>query len=82
MDGGTGWQSIHKQGEHIPQHSYISHNHPYISSSDTLGGTVSISTATYIGMVVWNVAMLWNVFSLFVYFVSQYLNLSTQPYIW
>ena len=26
---------VHKQGEHIPQHCYISHNHdhPYISSS-------------------------------------------------
>ena len=35
---------VHKQGEHIPQHCYISHNHPYISSSDTLGGTISIST--------------------------------------
>ena len=33
---------VHKQGEHIPQHCYISHNHPYISSSDTLGGTISI----------------------------------------
>ena len=44
---------IHKQGEHIPQHCYISHDHPYISSSDTLGGTAeSISTATYVGMVV------------------------------
>ena len=36
---------VHKQEEHIqPQHCYISHNHPYISSSDTLGGTISIST--------------------------------------
>ena len=25
---------VHKQGEHIPQHRYISHNHFYISSSD------------------------------------------------
>ena len=33
---------VHKQGEHIPQHCYISHNHPYISSSDTLGGTTSM----------------------------------------
>ena len=41
---------VHKQGEHIPQHCYISHNHPYISSSDTLGGTISISTATYVGI--------------------------------
>ena len=42
---------VHKQGEHIPQCSYISHKHDYyISSSDTLGGT--IFTATYVGMVV------------------------------
>ena len=41
---------VHKQGEHIPQYCYISHNHPCISSSDKLGGT--ISTVTYIGMVV------------------------------
>ena len=72
---------VHKQEEHIPQHCYISHNHPYISSSDMLGGTISISTATYVGMVVWNVAMLWNVLSLFVYFVSQCLHSSTRPYI-
>ena len=26
--------------QHIPQHCYISHNHPYTSSSDMLGGTV------------------------------------------
>ena len=49
--GMGGWMEaladkVHKQGEHIPQHCYISHNHPYISSSDTLGGTISISTAT------------------------------------
>ena len=25
---------VHKQREHIPQHFYISHNHPYISSSE------------------------------------------------
>ena len=55
--GMGGWMEAladkgHKQGEHIPQHCYISHNHPYISSSDTLGGTISISTATYVGMVV------------------------------
>ena len=75
---------VHKQGEHISQHCYIPHNHHYIhvSSSDTLGGTISTSTATYVGMVVWNVAMLWNVLSLFVYFVSQCLHLSTHPYIW
>ena len=41
---------IHEQGEHIPQHRYISNNHPYISSSDMLVGT--ISTATYVGMVI------------------------------
>ena len=51
----AGWRhaladEIHRQGEHIPQHCYNSHNHPYISSSDTLVGT--IFTATYIGMVV------------------------------
>ena len=55
--GMGGWMEAladkgHKQGEQIPQHCYISHNHPYISSSDTLGGTISISTATYVGMVV------------------------------
>ena len=38
---------VHKQ-DHIPQHCYISHNHPYISSSDMLGGTI----AAYVGMVV------------------------------
>ena len=66
---------VHKQGEHIPQHCYISHNHPYISSSDmhAIGGTISISTATYVGMFVRNVAMLF----LFVYFVSQCLYPST-----
>ena len=37
---------VHKQGENIPQHCYISHNHPYINSGDTLGGTISMSTAT------------------------------------
>ena len=36
--GMGGWMEAladkgHKQGEHIPQHCYISHNHPYISSS-------------------------------------------------
>ena len=37
--GMGGWiealaNKVHKQGEHIPQHyCYISHNHPYISSS-------------------------------------------------
>ena len=36
--GTAGWMEtladkVHKQGEHIPQHCYISHNHPYISSS-------------------------------------------------
>ena len=37
-------------------HCYISHNHPYIHKvalSDTLGGTISISTATYVGMHAW-----------------------------
>ena len=55
--GMGGWMEalaykVHKQGEHIPQHCNISHNHPYISSSDTLDDTISISTATYVGMVV------------------------------
>ena len=55
--GMGGWMEVvadkvHKQGEHIPQQCYISHNHPYISSSDTLSGTISISTATYVGIVV------------------------------
>ena len=45
---------VHKLGEHIPQHCYISHNHPYISSSDTLGGTISISTVM---RVEWSVRM-------------------------
>ena len=45
----AGWMEaladrVHKQGEHIPQHYYISHNHPYISSSDMLVGTISIFT--------------------------------------
>ena len=80
MDGCTA-DIVHKQEEHIPQYCYISHNHPYISSSDTLGGSISISTATYVGLVVWNVAMLLNMFSLFVYFVSQCRHPSTHPYI-
>ena len=25
---------VHRQGEHIPQHCHISHNHPYVSSSE------------------------------------------------
>ena len=37
--GMGGWMDaladkVHKQGEHIPQHCYISHNHPYISSGN------------------------------------------------
>ena len=32
----------------------ISHNHLYISSSDKLVGKISISTATYVGMVVYS----------------------------
>ena len=43
---------VHKQGEHILQHCYISHNHPYIHvhirNGDTLVGTISIFTATYV----------------------------------
>ena len=38
-------------------------------------------TTTYVGMIVWNVAMLWNVLCLFVYFVSQWLYPSTHFYI-
>ena len=40
---------VHKQGEHILQHCYISHNHPYIHvrNGDTVVGTISIFTATY-----------------------------------
>ena len=54
MDGWMEALADKEYKEHIPQHSYISHNHPYISSSDhdTLGGTISISTAIYVGMVV------------------------------
>ena len=63
---------VHKQGEHIPQHCYISHNHPYINSrySDNYNmqdGCVKCY------------AMLWNVLSLFVYFVRQCLP-SSHPY--
>ena len=43
---------VPKQGKHISQYCCISHNHPYISSSDTLGGMILIFTATYVGMVV------------------------------
>ena len=55
--GMAGWMEaladkVNKQGEHIHQLFYISHNHPYISSSDMLGGIISISTATYAGMAV------------------------------
>ena len=32
--------------------AYILHNHPYISSGDTLVSTISIFAATYVGMVV------------------------------
>ena len=41
----------------------------------------TISTATYVGMVVRNVAMLQNVFSLFVYFVSQCLHLAIHTFL-
>ena len=34
---------VHKHGEHIPQHSFISHNHLYLSDSDTLVLTISLS---------------------------------------
>ena len=60
--------TILQQGEHIQQHCYISHNQPYISSVPT------IVITTYLGMVVWNVATLWNVLSLSMYFVSQCLH--------
>ena len=37
MDGWRHWlDKVHKQGEHIPQLCYISHNHPYMSRGDTL----------------------------------------------
>ena len=41
---------VRKQREHIPQHCYISHNHPYISSNDIVG-TIALFTATYVEMV-------------------------------
>ena len=68
----TGWKS--KQTWRT-QHCYISHNHHYIhvSSSDMLVCAIPIFTATYVGMVVW-CSMLWNVLSLFVFFVSQCLH--------
>ena len=105
---------IHKQGEHIPQHCYISYNHPYISSSGYWYCATKVSMVppsvslllTYVGMVVWNhryfsldyvnvgklrslkylwwnvansilKSMLWNVLSLFAYFISQCLHPST-----
>ena len=43
---------VNKQRAYNPQHCYISNNHPYIRSSDTLVGTTSIFTATYVAMVV------------------------------
>ena len=49
----AGWmEALADKGEHTLQHCYITHNHPYISNSDMLGGTISISTSTYVGMVV------------------------------
>ena len=53
---------VHEQGEHIPQPCYIPHNHPYISSSGY--SVILCHLASYVGMVVWNVAMLWNVHAL------------------
>ena len=52
---------------------------PYVSSSDMLVGTISIFNATYmyVGMVMWNVAMLWNVLSLSVYFARQFFHPAT-----
>ena len=64
---------VRKQRENIPQHSYISHNHPYISSSDIVG-TISIFTATYVEMVMpVKCSNVWNGLSLVIcmYFVSQ-----------
>ena len=42
MNMGILADKVHKQGVHIPQHCYISHNHmhPYVRSSDMLGGTI------------------------------------------
>ena len=81
---------VHKLGKHIPQHCYISHSHPYTSSSGYWYCAMatyyrySVSHATRVGMVVWNVAMLWNMLSLFVYSVSRCMRLhpSNYPYIW
>ena len=65
-----GWRhaladKVLEQGEHIPQHCYISHNHPYTSSSgygrvdgwkhalaDKVHEQGAYATATYVGMVV------------------------------
>ena len=43
---------VHKQVEHIPQHCYISHNHPYISIAvdiDIVPSSVSL-LLTYVGI--------------------------------
>ena len=52
--GMGGWMKAladkEQKREQIPQHCYISHNHPYLALSDTLGGTISIYTATYVGI--------------------------------
>ena len=34
---------VHRQEEHISQHCYISHNHPYISSSSEYCAKYSVS---------------------------------------
>ena len=51
---------VHKQEEHNSTILLHFAQAPHISSSDTLGGTVSIPTATYVGGLVRNVAILWN----------------------
>ena len=50
VDGWRHWLTkyTNKDSEHIPQHYYISHNHPYISSSDMLGGTIRINIHCYL----------------------------------
>ena len=80
----TLWNNVLSAGDHIPQHCYILHNHPYISSSNTLiFCTVAIFTVTCVGMVacvkcsnVVECALLqranFTTKSLFVYFVRNY----------
>ena len=58
-----------KESMHILHNAtFYTTTDPYISSSDMIVGTISIFTA-YFGSKC--ISMLWNVLSLFVYFVSQ-----------